>query len=71
MRVWPREAFRGTTLAPCGGCAALAFVSAAGLLQLVGSLYLWAPICLGLIALAHPLRRRHRSRLPSLGWQPC
>jgi len=51
------------------GCALLAFAAAAGLLTLLGSVYVWTPVCLGLVALGQPLRRRRRSRLAALGWQ--
>jgi len=58
----------GTVVATVG-CALLAFTAAAGLLSLLGSGYVWTPVCLGLVALGQPLRRRRRSRLPALGWQ--
>ncbi len=47
----------------------LALVAAAALMQLFRSVYVLAPVCLGLIALAWPLRRCSRTRLPALGWQ--
>lgn len=51
------------------GCALLAVVVAAGLLTLLGSVYVWMPVCLGLVALCEPFRRRPRTRLPALGCQ--
>lgn len=49
--------------------AAAGFLAAATLLSVAGSLLLWVPGCLVLVAAAAPLRRRQRSRLAALAWQ--
>lgn len=58
-----------TTAVVTIGCGLVAFVVAAQLLELLGSLYAWVPACLGLAAACQPLRRSRRGRLPALAFQ--
>lgn len=65
----PSLAQLGTVACLTAAAAGLGVVTAAQLLEPIGSLLGWVLACLGLAAAALPLRRRERTRLPAVGWQ--
>lgn len=49
--------------------ACVSMLTAARLLEVFGSMWVWAPACLALVVAVQPLRTRERTRLAALGWQ--